>query len=220
MDRNLQQSLTAWALIRCCDAFAEFKGLYSEDQYFHIALSQLLPTVQGASDTLISESSRTRSSRRILSLYLIYALYAPHPISLNPFHTILSSTARALSSSHPSQADGILGDMMLLRYLEVILADQGSTLDGLIPVLLLLHLPNKGTPPHHRQKCWMMKGCLACSKNARLVFFPFPNKDLVLYCCPEFSILRHNTGRNWPRIDSKAIKSKPATLRSSHQTNF
>ncbi len=30
----------------CGEAFSAFKKLYSEDQYFHIALTQLLPTVQ------------------------------------------------------------------------------------------------------------------------------------------------------------------------------
>ncbi|KAA1466853.1 hypothetical protein DENSPDRAFT_768129 [Dentipellis sp. KUC8613] len=64
----------------CSTAAQAFSQLVQPIARFQLALDALLPLL---------DSPRTELSQRILVAYILYSLYAPHPIALNPFKSVL-----------------------------------------------------------------------------------------------------------------------------------
>ncbi|THH17684.1 hypothetical protein EW146_g3180 [Bondarzewia mesenterica] len=67
----------------CSTAAQAFVQLVQPTARFQLALDALLP---------ILDSPRAELSQRILVSYILYSLYAPHPIAINPFRTVLFDT--------------------------------------------------------------------------------------------------------------------------------
>ncbi|KAI9509921.1 hypothetical protein F5148DRAFT_1183918 [Russula earlei] len=67
----------------CFTAAQAFVQLVQPTARFQLALDALLP---------ILDSPRSELPQRILVAYILYSLYAPHPIAINPFKSVLSDT--------------------------------------------------------------------------------------------------------------------------------
>ncbi|KAI0053485.1 hypothetical protein FA95DRAFT_750058 [Auriscalpium vulgare] len=67
----------------CSTAAQAFAQLVQSTARFQLALDALLPLL---------DSSRSELSQRILVSYILYSLYAPHPIAINPFKSVLFET--------------------------------------------------------------------------------------------------------------------------------
>ncbi|KAH9948509.1 hypothetical protein B0H21DRAFT_237967 [Amylocystis lapponica] len=66
----------------CSTAAQAFTQLVQPTSRFQVALDVLLPLLE----------SHVEPAQRILVSYILYSLYAPHPIGINPFRSALSST--------------------------------------------------------------------------------------------------------------------------------
>ncbi|KAH9990886.1 hypothetical protein BJV77DRAFT_946930 [Russula vinacea] len=67
----------------CFTAAQAFAQLVQPTARFQLALDALLP---------ILDSPRSELPQRILVAYILYSLYAPHPIAINPFKSVLFDT--------------------------------------------------------------------------------------------------------------------------------
>ncbi|KAH9959881.1 hypothetical protein BJV74DRAFT_872483 [Russula compacta] len=67
----------------CFTAAQAFSQLVQPTARFELALDALLP---------ILDSPRSELPQRILVTYILYSLYAPHPIAINPFKSVLFDT--------------------------------------------------------------------------------------------------------------------------------
>ncbi|KZP13985.1 hypothetical protein FIBSPDRAFT_752547 [Athelia psychrophila] len=67
----------------CSSAAQAFSQLVQPTSRFQLALDALLPLLSTAN---------TELAQRILVSFIMYSLYAPHPIAINPFKTVLFST--------------------------------------------------------------------------------------------------------------------------------
>ncbi|KAI0315020.1 hypothetical protein OF83DRAFT_1164967 [Amylostereum chailletii] len=75
--------LTRGYTLPCSTAAQAFQQMVQPSSRFQLALDALLP---------ILSSPRSELSHRILVAYILYSLYAPHPIAINPFKSALFDT--------------------------------------------------------------------------------------------------------------------------------
>ncbi|KAG7086048.1 hypothetical protein E1B28_003569 [Marasmius oreades] len=69
----------------CSTAAHSFSNLVQPTSRFQLALDALLPILE-------SNASSTDLAQRILVSFILYSLYAPHPIAINPFKSVLFTT--------------------------------------------------------------------------------------------------------------------------------
>ncbi|VDB95394.1 unnamed protein product [Peniophora sp. CBMAI 1063] len=80
---SVSQLLARGYTLPCSTAAQAFTHMVPPLNRFPVALEVLLP---------ILESSQSESSHRILVSYILYSMYAPHPIGINPFKSALYDT--------------------------------------------------------------------------------------------------------------------------------
>ncbi|KAK7026775.1 hypothetical protein VNI00_007079 [Paramarasmius palmivorus] len=68
----------------CSTAAHSFANLVQPTSRFQLALDALLP--------ILEQNTSTDLAQRILVSFILYSLYAPHPITINPFKSVLFST--------------------------------------------------------------------------------------------------------------------------------
>lgn len=68
----------------CSAATAAFARLAHSTSTFQLALDALLPVLESSPSTQLTD--------RILVSFILFSLYAPHPISINPFKSVLFLT--------------------------------------------------------------------------------------------------------------------------------
>ncbi|KAF9514399.1 hypothetical protein BS47DRAFT_1485122 [Hydnum rufescens UP504] len=127
----------------CALGFKRFQALIPQGLHFEAALSELLPVLRrgtDASDVHTNVSLQERWARRIFCAYIIYALYLPHSISINPFTSSLEEITSEISQSIPGTEDAEERALMwsLGICLQSILQDRGSLLDDRTPLQLSL----------------------------------------------------------------------------------
>ncbi|KAH9856265.1 hypothetical protein C2E23DRAFT_866286 [Lenzites betulinus] len=106
---------------------------------FQLALEVLMPMLE----------SRAELPQRILVSYILYSLYAPHPISLNPFRSVLHATyARERDVAvHVASGGGVGENEQLVWVLWKILKGDGSDIGPFSPnTLARSPLPPKLRP--------------------------------------------------------------------------
>ncbi|KAI0830087.1 hypothetical protein BC628DRAFT_1472729 [Trametes gibbosa] len=106
---------------------------------FQLALEVLMPMLD----------SRVELPQRILVSYMLYSLYAPHPISLNPFKSVLHATyARERDAAvHVASSGGVGENEQLVWVLWKILKGDGSDIGPFSPnTLARSPLPPKLRP--------------------------------------------------------------------------
>ncbi|KAI0087555.1 hypothetical protein BDY19DRAFT_994871 [Irpex rosettiformis] len=77
---SIAHLLTRGLNLPCSTAAQSYNQMVPSTSRFQLALDVLLPLLDSTAEL----------SQRILASYIIYALYAPHPISMNPFQSALS----------------------------------------------------------------------------------------------------------------------------------
>jgi hypothetical protein len=140
----------------CALGFKRFQALIPQGLHFEAALSELLPVLRGGTDAsdvhtnvglrngwmetfcilsrTMQVSLQERWARRIFCAYIIYALYFPHSISINPFTSSLEEITSEISQSIPGTEDAEERALMwsLGICLQSILQDRGSLVRHLI----------------------------------------------------------------------------------------
>ncbi|ETW79713.1 hypothetical protein HETIRDRAFT_321869 [Heterobasidion irregulare TC 32-1] len=86
----------------CSTAAQAFAQLVQPSARFQLALDALLPLL---------DSPRTELSQRILVSYILYSLYAPHPIAINPFKSALYDTfMKEKNAAAQATSNGAVGE--------------------------------------------------------------------------------------------------------------
>ncbi|KAJ8690814.1 hypothetical protein PTI98_012212 [Pleurotus ostreatus] len=75
----------------CSTAAQAFSQLIQPTMRFQVALDALLPLLESSSSSA-GQFPSNELAQRILAAYILYSLYAPYPISINPFKTALFAT--------------------------------------------------------------------------------------------------------------------------------
>ena len=111
--------LTRAQSLPCNTAAQSFTQLVPPISRFQLALDVVLPLLDSSVDvsTLLVVHRPTLTlgllkqlSQRILASYILYALYAPHPITINPFHSALLLTFnKERETATQITADGGIG---------------------------------------------------------------------------------------------------------------
>ncbi|KAF9814630.1 hypothetical protein IEO21_04993 [Rhodonia placenta] len=112
----------------CSTAAQAFTQLVQPTSRFQVALDVLLPLL----DSIVEPA------QRILVAYLLYSLYAPHPMSINPFQSVLFSTfvkERDLAIQMANDG-GVSQGEQLVWVLYKILKGDGSDLGPFSPATL------------------------------------------------------------------------------------
>ncbi|KAJ8463333.1 hypothetical protein ONZ45_g17616 [Pleurotus djamor] len=77
----------------CSNAAQAFSQLVQPTMRFQVALDALLPILESSTTSQHPNDARiSELPQRILASYILYYLYAPYPISINPFKTSLFDT--------------------------------------------------------------------------------------------------------------------------------
>lgn len=138
-----------------CEAIAKvYQEIVPNEKRFQIALDVLLPTL----------SSGPESSSRITAAYVLYSLYLPHPINMNPFHSaLLEVFNNEKQCPLPQSIDHALPGPQFPWVLWKILNNQGHELDdsnpqtlasqelAVDPSTLLIDLTPNGVPASTEQ---------------------------------------------------------------------
>ncbi|KIP01847.1 hypothetical protein PHLGIDRAFT_96635 [Phlebiopsis gigantea 11061_1 CR5-6] len=122
----------------CSTAVQSYVQLVPATLRFSLALEVVFPLLDAPVDL----------SRRILAAYMLCALYAPHPITINPFHSALVNTfVRERGHAAKIAADGGTGPSeQLVWVLWKILKGDGSDIGPFSPG----HLAQSPVPPQLR----------------------------------------------------------------------
>jgi len=106
-----------------CEAIARvYQEIVPNERRFQIALDVLLPFLSSGPD----------SSSRITAAYVLYSLYLPHPINMNPFHSALLEAFNISQCQSPQPEDSAQLTWVLWK----ILNNQGQELDANNPQAL------------------------------------------------------------------------------------
>ncbi|KAJ3935738.1 MAG: hypothetical protein NXY57DRAFT_988663 [Lentinula lateritia] len=97
---SIRHLLSRALSLPCSTAAQAFIQLVQPTLRFQVALDALLPLLDGdlqtssatANADTINRSSNNQVAQRILVSFILYSLYAPHPISINPFRSALLMT--------------------------------------------------------------------------------------------------------------------------------
>ncbi|KAI0033045.1 hypothetical protein K488DRAFT_48530 [Vararia minispora EC-137] len=123
---DFTQILTRGHTLPCSTAAHAFSQIVQPSNRFQLALDALLP---------ILESPRSELSHRILVTYILYSMYAPHPIRLNPFRSALYDTfveERKFAIDNPNP-DGASDREQLVWVLWKVLRGDGQDLGPFSP---------------------------------------------------------------------------------------
>ncbi|KAF9643041.1 hypothetical protein BDM02DRAFT_3104939 [Thelephora ganbajun] len=115
----------------CSKAAQAFTQLLPCISRFQLALDALLPSLDEGNET----------ADRILSCYILYSMYAPHPISINPFATVLHAIfVRETNKALEMERDGSLTENDQFVYvLWKILKGDGRDIGPFSPQHILKH---------------------------------------------------------------------------------
>ncbi|KAJ3893092.1 hypothetical protein GG344DRAFT_87377 [Lentinula edodes] len=90
---SIRHLLSRALSLPCSTAAQAFIQLVQPTLRFQVALDALLPLLDATANAdTINRSSNNQVAQRILVSFILYSLYAPHPISINPFRSALLMT--------------------------------------------------------------------------------------------------------------------------------
>jgi len=122
---SVSHLLTQAYSLPCSTATQAFTQIVQPTSRFQVALDVLLPVLD----------SPIEPAQRILVSYILYSLYAPHPIAINPFKSVLFSTfvkERDLATKIANEG-GISENEQLVWVLWKILKGDGSDIGPFSP---------------------------------------------------------------------------------------
>ncbi|KAI0056910.1 hypothetical protein BV25DRAFT_1813205 [Artomyces pyxidatus] len=134
---SLGHLLSSAHTLPCSTAAQAFQQLVQPTARFQLALDALLPLL---------DSSRSQLSQRILVSYILYSLYAPHPVAINPFKSVLYDTfiKERNNALQLASTGGTSENEQLVWVLWKILRGDGNDIGPYTPSTLARHpLPPK-----------------------------------------------------------------------------
>jgi len=122
----------------CTAAAQAFNQLVPPTSRFQLALDVLLPLLDPPAQL----------QQRILVTYMLYSLYAPHPVAINPFKSVLVAmfTREKNNATKTAEAGGVSEGEQLVWVLWKILRGDGSDIGPFTPT----HLARSPVPPRLR----------------------------------------------------------------------
>lgn len=125
---SVGQLLTRALSLPCSTGAQAFTQLVQPTARFQLALDVLLPVLDAPVDP----------RQRILSSYILYSLYAPHPIAINPFRSALASTFQKEKdvAVRVSAEGGVCENEQLVLVLWKILKGNGNDIGHFTPSTL------------------------------------------------------------------------------------
>lgn len=113
--------------IPCSTAAQAFNQLVQPTSRFQLALDSLLP--------LLEPGDRPEVEEKILVCFILYSLYAPHPISMNPFKSVLVMTFMTEKAKAEAEG-GSIHNEQLVWVLWKILKGDGNDIGPYSPTTL------------------------------------------------------------------------------------
>lgn len=159
---SVTQLLSQAHNLPCSKAAQAFTKLLPHISRFQLALDALLPSLDEGNE----------AADRIISSYILYSMYAPHPISINPFATVLHAifvreTNKALNTE---KSGSLVENDQFVYVLWKILKGDGKDIGPFSPQ----HILNHPIPPELRAVV------LAKDANARSWQFNLAGEDFTI----------------------------------------
>lgn len=128
---SVAQLLSQTHNLRCSKVAHAFSQLLPHVSRFQLALDALLPSLDEGNEATV----------RIIACYILYSMYAPHPISINPFVTVLHAIfVRETNKALEMERNGVPADNDQFVYvLWKILKGDGKDIGPFSPQHILKH---------------------------------------------------------------------------------